>query len=292
MSIQSVAGKAMLTLSKHSPEILVVSGVIGVVVAGVMACKATLKVDEIIDEHKENMDKIREVGAEDRDDYTQEDVKKDTTIQYVHTAGKLLKLYGPALLIAILSIVAIFASNGILRKRCVATAAAYTAVNNAFKAYRQRVIEKYGEEEDQKLYFGTDTVEITEVDEKGKTKKIKKEVAEVNDYIKYFTKTNNNWNDDPNLVQYFFDMQTAYFNKILMTRGNLTLNEVYRGLGLQETDDGMVVGWIFDRNNPEGDNCVHIYNREVEIPNEDGVYEKAYALDFNVDGLIYNKLNK
>lgn len=293
MSFKALLSSGMVAVSKHSPEILVVSGVVGVVVAGVMACKATLKVNEIIDEHNENMDKIRKVGAEDRDDYTKDDVKKDTTIQYVHTIGKLIKLYGPAILIAVLSIIAIFVSNNMLRKRCLAVAAAYTATDNAFKAYRQRVVDKYGEEEDHKLYFGTEEIEVTEMTEDGKTKKTKKKVTPVSDYGKYFAKsTSKYWEDDSNYNEYFISLQEAYANKLLQLpeRKCITLNEVYRLLGLEETDDGMVVGWIYDRDNPVGDNYIQIYAEPTTIINKDGKEEDAFALDFNVDGLIHGKI--
>ena len=68
-------------MKKHSPEILMVAGVAGVVVSAVMACKATLKVDAIMDETKEKMDKIHKAEedgvTESGEDYFVEDAKKD-----------------------------------------------------------------------------------------------------------------------------------------------------------------------------------------------------------------------
>ena len=52
--------KVGFQLKKHSPEILVVSGIVGMVGAGALACKATLKVNEIVDEQKETNDEIHE----------------------------------------------------------------------------------------------------------------------------------------------------------------------------------------------------------------------------------------
>ena len=52
--------KAGFQLKKHSPEILVVTGVVGTVVSAVMACKATTKVSTILDKTKTNVDAIHE----------------------------------------------------------------------------------------------------------------------------------------------------------------------------------------------------------------------------------------
>ena len=52
--------KAGLQLKKHSPEIMIVAGIIGVVGSAIMACKATTKVSEIMDETKDNLDAVHE----------------------------------------------------------------------------------------------------------------------------------------------------------------------------------------------------------------------------------------
>ena len=71
--------KVKFGLKKHSPEILVVAGTVGVVTSAVMACKATLKVNAVIDEAKENLNKIEVAGqkgvTEAGETYTEEDVK-------------------------------------------------------------------------------------------------------------------------------------------------------------------------------------------------------------------------
>lgn len=291
MDFKLALSQGLLKCKKYSPEILLITGIVGVVGAGVMACIATLKVNDIIDEHNENMDKIHEVAAEEREDYTLEDAKKDTTIQYAHTAGKLIKLYGPSVIVAGASIAAILVSNNILRQRCVAIAAAYTATDSAFKAYRKRVSDKYGEEEEQRLYSGESELEITECDEKGKTKSKKVNVVdEVNDYKKYFAPGNPYWENNDDYIQYFFDMKRSYLNKVFRKKGFLTLNEAYRAFGLQETNDGLVVGWVYDRNNPVGDNYIQVYDHKVNVPDENGKLTEVYELDFNCDGLIYDHI--
>ena len=146
-------GKAGLTLKKHSPEILAVVGTVGVVASAVMACKATTKISEILDDTNEQLDTIRGAANDPNltDRYSAEDAKKDTMIVYVQTGVKFVKLYGPAVAVGVASLGCLLGSNHILRKRNVALAAAYTAVDKSFKAYRGRVVERFGEDLDREL---------------------------------------------------------------------------------------------------------------------------------------------
>lgn len=287
--------KIGFSLKKHSPEILVVSGVIGAVASTVMACKATLKVNDILEEHKETMDKIYEAPTDDPQVYSEDDKKKDTVIVYTQTAVKLVKLYGPAVILGTLSVSSILASNNILRKRNAALAAAYAAIDRSFAEYRNRVVERFGEEVDHQLRYNVKAQEIEEtiVDEKGKEKKVKKtvEVADPNAesiYQKYFTRTNPNWENDSDFVETFLRMQQNYANDLLRANGHLTLNKVYDMLGFQDTKAGMVVGWVYDLDHPNGDNYVEFNVKKVHLLNERGGLEEAYAIDFNVDGNIYD----
>ena len=68
-----------LKLKKHSPEILLVAGIVGAVTSAVMACKATLKANDIVEESKTQIDTIHEVSEnpEMAEKYSEEDKKKD-----------------------------------------------------------------------------------------------------------------------------------------------------------------------------------------------------------------------
>ena len=122
-------------VKQHSPEILITAGVIGVVASGVMACKATTKVNDIITETKEQLEPIHAAGerlknneelmCSDGTQYTKEDNQKDLTIVYIQTGVKLVKLYAPSVALGALSLGAIITSHKILSKRNVALAAAY-----------------------------------------------------------------------------------------------------------------------------------------------------------------------
>lgn len=288
-------------LKKHSPEILVGAGIVGVVTSGVMACKATTKLDEILEEPKEKIEKIHEL-MENPDmvpegkEYTEEDGKKDLTIMYTQSALKVAKLYAPAVAVGTLSIAAILGGHHILRKRNFALAAAYTTIDKGFKEYRGRVIERFGEELDKELKYNLKAKEIEEtvVNEDGTETTVKKTVnvanlSDYSDYAKFFDDGCNGWTKDPEFNLMFLKDQQRYANDLLKSKGHLFLNEVYDMLGIQRTQAGQIVGWIYDEKHPVGDNYVDfgIYNVYNEA-NRNFVngYERTILLDFNVDGDI------
>lgn len=290
--------RAGLKLKKHSPEIMVTAGVIGVVTSAVMACKATTKASSIVDEMKEEMDKIHKAAdMVDEEIYSEEDLKKDTSIVYIQTGVKFAKLYGPSIALGALSITSILVGHNILRKRNLALAAAYTAIDTSFKAYRGRVVERFGKELDKELRYNIKAKEVEEtvVDEKtGKEKVVKKtiDVADPNeysDYARFFDDGCNGWSKDPEFNLMFLKQQQSYANDLLKSRGHLFLNEVYDLLGIQRTKAGNIVGWIYDEKNPVGDNFVDFGIYDINRPkNREFVngYERSIILDFNVDGDI------
>lgn len=296
-SVNGVTSKAVMKLKKHSPEILVVAGIAGTVVSAVLACKATTKVAEILDETKGTLDTIHEgmeTGAINGQEYTNEDGKKDTVVVYAQTGMKLAKLYGPAIILGTLSITSILASNNILRKRNVALGAAYAAIDKSFKEYRGRVIERFGEQVDTELKYGIKAKKFEEIEvdlETGKEKKVKKTVmvADPNlqsDYAVYFDSKSRNYETNPDYNRMFLKAQQAFANDKLQTRGHLFLNEVLDDLDLPRTPAGQIVGWTKD--GPDG--YVNFRIVEVERETEDGRHEPALLLDFNVEGNIWEKM--
>ena len=269
----------------------------GTVVSAVLACKATTKVAEILDETNGTLDTIHEgmkTGAINGQEYTTEDGKKDTVVVYAQTGMKLAKLYGPAIILGTLSITSILASNNILRKRNVALGAAYAAIDKSFKEYRGRVIERFGEQVDTELKYGIKAKKFEEIEvdpETGKEKKVKKTVmvADPNlqsDYAVYFDSKSRNYETNPDYNRMFLKAQQAFANDKLQTRGHLFLNEVLDDLDLPRTPAGQIVGWTKD--GPDG--YVNFRIVEVERETEDGRHEPALLLDFNVEGNIWEKM--
>lgn len=298
--------KVGFKIKKHSPEILVVAGVIGTVTTVVMACKATLKVNEVIDEAKENVDKIHECVEQqkktnDGEDYTQEIANQDLAIVYAQTGWKLIKLYGPAIALGAASIGCMLASHNILRKRNVALAAAYTAVDTGFKEYRGRVVERFGKDLDRELRYNIKAKEIEEVvvGEDGSETTVTKTVEVVdpnalhNMYSVVFCEGNLGWTKNAELNKVFLVQQQNYANDRLRAEGYLPLNEVYKMIGAPTTAYGQIAGWVWTEDSTIGDNYVDfgifdIYNEKAcDFING---YEKSVILDFNCIGNILDHI--
>ena len=290
-------------IRKSSPEILIVAGAIGVVASAVIACKATLKVNNILDETKQTIDAIHECSANPdmEEKYSEEDAKKDLTIVYVQTGLKFVKLYGPAVALGALSLSGMIASNNILRKRNVALAAAYAAVDTSFKEYRNRVVERFGQDVENELRMNIKAKEFTETvtDEKGKEKTVKTKVNVIDPnglspYAKFFDETSPYWEKDPQYNLTFLRSQQNWANDKLKANGMLFLNDVYEMLGIQKTKAGQIVGWVYDEKNQVGDDFIDfgIYdgNREKVRDFVNG-YEKSILLDFNVAGNVWDLMD-
>ena len=239
--------KVGFQLKKHSPEILAVTGVVGAVTSVVLACKSTLKVNEVLDETKINIEKVhmaKEVGlTEGGVEYTAEDSKKDLTIIYTQTGFKFVKLYAPAVIIGVAAIGCLLQSNNILRKRNMALAAAYATIDKGFKEYRERVVDRFGADVDRQLRYNIKAKEIEEtvIDENGKEKTVKKTVevmdpTKVIGYERCFDEFNSTeWERSPDYNLMFLKAQQAAANNILTARGYIFLNEIYEMLGMDKS---------------------------------------------------------
>lgn len=289
--------KVSLQSKKYAPEVMVVVGVVGVVASAVMACKATTKAGAIVEDTKDQMDQIHEVAETHAEEYSEDDMKKDTVIVYTQTAVKFAKLYGPAVILGAASIACILGSHHILSKRNAALAAAYATVDKGFKEYRGRVIERFGKELDKELRYNVKAKDFEETvvnEETGEETKVTNtvNVADPNDYSDYarfFDDGCTGWTKDSEQNLYFLKCQQNYANERLQKKGYLFLNDVYEMLGIPKTKAGQIVGWIYDKKNPVGDNFVDfgIYNMNREKARDfvNG-YERTILLDFNVDGNI------
>ena len=288
---------------KHSPEILVVAGVVGGVASAVMACKATTKAGDILDDTKKQIDVIHQ-GMEDGKihevEYTQEDGKKDLAIVYTQTAVKFIKLYGPSVILGTASIVAILAGHNITRKRNAALTAAYATIDRSFKDYRNRVIERFGEELDRELKYNikSEEVEETVTNEDGTESTVKKTVSVVDpntisNYARIYDDGNTCWSKSPELNLAFLKTQQNYFNDMLKSRGHVFLNEVYDALGFERTQAGQIVGWVYDEEHPIGDNFIDFGIYDIHDPAKVRFVngqERSILLDFNVDGNVWELL--
>ena len=303
---QEIINKATRLLSstqyqvkKHSPEILMVAGIAGTIVGTVLACKATTKVSKIIEEKNKNVEDVHTCLEDNAKEYTEEDSKKDLTIIYAQTGVKLFKLYAPAIGVMALSFASIIAGHKVLKKRNIAIAAAYAAIDKGFKQYRKNVIEEFGEGVDQQMRFGLKSKEIKKKDKDGKTVKETEYYIDpegnpldnISEYARFFDASSENFAKDPEYNMMFLRRQQDYANEMLKARGHLFLNEVYDLLDIPRSKAGQVVGWVYDKNgNTKGDNYVDfgLYRNDQGTRRFVNGLEYNILLDFNVDGVIYD----
>lgn len=292
--VGSTFHKIGFQLQKSSPEIFAVLGVIGVVGGAVMACKATLKLDQVMTESKEKINHIHDAMSDPGmvEVYSAEDGKKDLAIAYAKTGLELAKIYWPAAVVEGLGIASMLTSHGVLRKRNTALSAACAAIGTSFNEYRKRVVDKYGEEIENEIRYDIQSkkVETTVTDEKGKEKKTKTTVKAPNpnascDFARVFEPGNPYWERGSDYNLMFLRSRQQLANDKLVGNGHLFLNEVYDMLGIDQERYGQIVGWVYDPNNAShpGDNYVNFRIKEIDaIEGQPG----GYLLDFNVDGSI------
>lgn len=288
--------KAQLTVRKHSPEILMVAGVIGTVAGAVMACKETLELEDVLDECKQEKMELEEQYAM-CEQYSEDALKKDQVKLTIKQAAKIVKLYAPSVIMEATSIGVIFASNDIMRKRNASMAAAYATLNSMYKRYRQNVIESYGEEVDKDMRFGVKHEKVTEIDEDGNKVKIDARIVDldntalaISDYSRFFQAGCRGFDASSgryNLL-YLKGIQ-AMFNNKLIADGYVMLNDVYRELGFDTIPEGWSIGWVYDEANPIGDNYIDFGLYEARNKNQRAIndWEPVILMDFNVDGNLY-----
>lgn len=185
-----LAAKIGIKVRKRAPELLMVCGVASFVGTIVTACKATTKLEEIKAEAKSTLDEIDDMEKQELEEYTHEDAHKDKGIIKLKTAVKVAKLYAPTIVLGSATMLCFFGSHIILKRRNVALSAVAVGADKAFKEYRKKVAERFGEEVEKELRYGLveKEIELEETDSKGKTKKTKEtiKVPDKNGYMGQF----------------------------------------------------------------------------------------------------------
>lgn len=284
------AGRLGLNIQKFSPEILTVAGVVGVVGTAVLVGRATLKSVPVVENLREEKLLLKDALVEGK--FEQSEYNKHLTGVYVKNGLQIAKMYTPALTLGLASIACLLGAHGIMKKRNAAMAAAYKAVEETLNKYRDRVRNELGEEQERDLYHGLVEKEI--VNPETDKKEIVKTAGDPNEYsgyARFFDETNVHWEKTNEYNLLFLRAQQNYANDLLQARGHLFLNEVYNALGLPHTEAGAVVGWILNKDTSDNFVDFGIFDPTNERAREfvNG-YEPGILLDFNVDGLIFNKI--
>lgn len=280
--------RQLLTVRKHSPHILFVGGLAGVVTSTVLACRATLKVNDHLDQIKAEVEETKHdyynPSVLVHKEHTLVDHRKELAYVYFKGVVDLSRLYGPSIVIGTASIAALTGSHVTLARRNTALAAAYTGLSEAFSSYRSRVRAAYGDEKEQELYSGMKMI----TDKEGNSSlKITDPAHKLSPYAQWFDCSNPNWQKTSDLNRWYIEQQQIWLNDLLRVRGHVFLNEAYDELGLPHTKEGAVVGWLYPaREGCDGFIDFGIYaSRNAQFHIGD---EYQILLDFNVDGLMWD----
>lgn len=283
-----------LKISKHSPELCVAASIATGIGATVLACRATLRVGEILDHHNSIMCDINKaqelaLNGEDLMGYTVEEGQKEKFILFVQTAVKIGKLYAPSIILGMVSVSFILGSHHILARRNAALGVAYAGLQKAYDEYRERVQDIVGEEKELDIFKGVR--ETVEESENSKGKITKKKVNELNHpaspYTKLFDAASSWWRKDADQNRFFLQCQQNHANDLLRLRGHLFLNEVLDMLDLPRTSEGSISGWVYE--GPESFVDFGMWDATKEgVRDFINSRENVVWLDFNCDGVIYD----
>lgn len=278
--IANKLGHQLLVARKNSPKVMFIAGIGGVIVSTVLACRATLKLDQIVDTLE---DDVRAIKADSSEELTRED-RKDLVKVYAHGTADIVRLYGPAVIVGTASLACLVASHVTLTHRNTNVTAAYVGLQSTFDAYRERVKKEIGEEKERDIRHGI-TTQTIDVD--GKKMKVKVNNPDgLSEYYRVFDETSTEFQIEPEYNRTYILGQQSYLNDLLTVRGHVFLNEVYDALGLPRSPAGQVVGWVKAGNLGDGFIDFGMYQVANEKHLNHG--ENYFVLDFNVDGVIYD----
>lgn len=284
-AVTSKVARQLLLGKKHSPTLMFAGGVVGMAGTVVLACRATLKLEEVLDGAEHSHELARNL---DHPKYSEGDRKRDHILITVRTGTAVAKLYAPSVALGVVSVAALTGSHVVLTRRNVALTAAYKTIEEAFGRYRQRVIDDVGEAKDLEYRRGVKEVEIHDT-EKGKVRKGRVQVDGISQYGKFFDEMNKHWSPEPSYNFVFLKGMQEYANQRLNAKGHLFLNEIYDDLGFDRTPGGAVVGWV----KGNGDDYIDFgifTGKDISRFHDFITGEEGLWLDFNVDGIIYDKI--
>jgi hypothetical protein len=288
---QKLTGRPMLHLKKHSPEILLAVGLVGVAATMYLVAKESMEAKKILDNRLEQIEGLKKLVGTDHDGeslpYTEEEHAKDILTLNVQTAINVAQVYAPALALGVFSATCILASHNIIHQRNVALGAAYKCLQETLDKYKAQV------ERGATAIDGVNQIMLGDADRVDATKANLglEGIGGFSQYSRIFNKESSpQWNAVPIYTRQFLVAQNQYLNSILYARGHLFLNEVYDALGLERSKEGAIVGWVVDKGKdkrPWVDFGFYMTDDYWENHEAYGLGSDV-PLDFNVDGVIFD----
>lgn len=235
--------KTQLFLKRHSSTILTVMGAAGVVGTAALSVKATPKALILLEDAK------------------QEKGEELTAIETIKVAWK---PYIPAAVVGCSTIACIFGANILNIKNQASLMSAYALLDNAYKEYRNKNIELYGEEVDHKI---RGEIADSRFDE---TVEIEDNKLMFFDYqsMRFFQST----------MEEVMQAECA-FKELIQSQGFACMNDYYRLLGIPPIKEGNQLGW-FDTEKIDPYGCENFDFDYEKTTTEDG--KEFWIIDTNM----------
>lgn len=268
-------GSGRFWVHQNGPTILTIGGLVGFGITTALAIRQTTKAQPVLEKIEKDLTEARQT------DVTGTDKQQVLVKAYAKASLQLAEQYWPVLAMGAASTVAIVAGHRTMLKRQASLVAAYSLLDAGFKAYRRKVAEVIGEEEEQKLY----REQI--IKGMGRNLEACEYIAGEDDvmpspYAKFFDEMNANWRQNPEYNLFFLRCQQDWATDRLRARGYLFLNEVLEALGMPWMQAGQHVGWKLGQANSDdyvdfgmyeiGDECKRAFING---------HEHTILLDFN-----------
>lgn len=286
-AITRAVGRTVLRTQKNSPQLLFAAGLVGFGATVVLACKATLRLEDIlVDTQKHVLETDRLKHQKDSAGvrrYSDDELNKDKAKIYFDATIQMGKLYAPAIVVGVVSVACLTKSHRILNERNATLTAAYVGLQKFLEDYRGRVREEIGGDRERDVYYASTPVELVEDTDKGPKKVYGSSPKSKSPYSALFDDNNGNWQDAHEFNVNFLRIQEQLLTDKLRAQGSLLLNEVYDRLDMPRTPTGALVGWMIGH--PDSDDFV-----EFDIqPLHD--FHGTLMVDFNVAGPVYDMLS-
>lgn len=292
---------------ERSPEICFVAGVGTLAAAGVMLWKARPKYEKVREELEKQKGEIKELtekveaGEVSEETYSKDDARNDILKVTVKAGAKEARILAPAIALGGLSIFLFYTSHKIMKGRYTGMAKAYEGIAKDYDILKNAVIATFGIGKYNELARVNTVCKILEPNEDSNDVSSYDAVEPMETYSansKIFgPETSPLASKDPSANLFLLEGLQQTFTDLLRNRmtdskpGRLFLNEVLRGLELEETDEGNLLGWTCYPN--EEDNIKYgaqgyvdfgIYDISSDADRRfiEG-YENTILLHFNVD---------
>lgn len=211
-------------ISKHSPAILIFLGITGMASTVVMACKATPKAKEKLEE------------AHDEQEENEEEYSKPA--QIAKDVITVAPIYAPSIIMGGISIACVIGSYSISSKRLAALATAYSISERTLHEYQKKVIETIGEkkEENIRTEIAKDRIQS---DPPSNHEII---ITDHGNMLCYDSISGRYFNSSINAIR----KAESILNKRLISEMYVSLNDFYDEIDIPQNKIGNEIGWNVD----------------------------------------------